>query len=61
MDLICEIFKQRISLEKKTSATIVPLTEADNKVVYYISGYIIKALQKNYSKNKKDRRQVGCI
>ncbi|KAH3880415.1 hypothetical protein DPMN_004329 [Dreissena polymorpha] len=53
LELIAEVIKARRQLEEKTSAAKVSeISDSDNKVLYYISGYIIKYLEKKHSKQK---------
>ncbi|KAH3720564.1 hypothetical protein DPMN_063464 [Dreissena polymorpha] len=49
MNLIGEIFKEWGKLEKKHSdKNQTALSDQDNKVLFYIAGYIIRALEKKY-------------
>ena len=53
LELIAEVIKARRQLEEKTSAAkLSEISDSDNKVLYYISGYIIKYLEKN-TQNRK--------
>ncbi|KAH3739966.1 hypothetical protein DPMN_046658 [Dreissena polymorpha] len=55
LEVIAEVIKARRQLEEKTSAAKVSeISDSDNKVLYYISGYIIKYLEKK-QKNKQLR------
>lgn len=53
LDLIGEIFKGLVNLAKTTSEVkSESISDNDTKVIFYISGYIIQALQKKYCKLK---------
>lgn len=53
LELVGEIFSGLANIAKKDSERKSDsLSENDTKVIYYISGYIVRALRKRYSKIK---------
>lgn len=51
MDLIGEIIKERVNMEKnKSTSETSTFSDQDNKVLYYIAGFILCGLEKKYNK-----------
>ncbi|XP_033727600.1 uncharacterized protein LOC117316933 [Pecten maximus] len=61
LDLIGEICKEQTQLVvKKTEHNAKSLTDNDQTVLYYISGFIIRALRKRYSRCRNTEKSQCC-